>query len=200
MRQVERELRYHAARNNISAVQLILENYASVSFGCIIPSCGESHFNIDAKAYLFGNTAIEIAVKNGFADMCSLLVSYGANKNASTFFRSSTLMHMAASRGYRDVCQALMLNGVSCDAENSIGETPLLIAAKRRHYSTVAFFLQNAKAQVNKVDVNGKNAMDYAAMFDDNGMMKLLRDNGGKYSAPSKPPVLPLYKGPIINF
>jgi ankyrin repeat protein len=75
------------------------------------------------------STPLYVAAQEGHADVCEVLIKYGANIEA-TFNSEFTPLHIAARRGHTTCVKYLLGAGAQMDATCSSGSTPLYIAAQ----------------------------------------------------------------------
>ena len=78
-------------------------------------------------------TALHLAVRHGKADICSFLLSRGANVTKATI-SGDTPLHIAAGWHRADICQLLVDHKADVTFVNNKGETPLLKALSPIYY------------------------------------------------------------------
>ena len=78
-------------------------------------------------------TALHFAVLHGKADICSFLLSRGANVTKADV-SGDTPLHIAADWHRADICQLLVDHKADVTCVNNKGETPLVTALASRHY------------------------------------------------------------------
>ena len=81
---------------------------------------------VDRTNYL-GQTALMIAVENGYADAAQALLEAGAEVNAVDL-EGATALHIACQRGDSDIVARLIAAGANWGATNREGRTPLDVA------------------------------------------------------------------------
>lgn len=87
-----------------------------------------------------GLTPLHIAAHNGHRETCELLLTKGANVNA-TSKDGVTPLYIAAQNGHRETCELLLARRADVNAANKNGFTPLHIAAQNGHRETCKLLL-----------------------------------------------------------
>jgi len=72
-------------------------------------------------------TPLVLASENGHADLVRVLLTHGANPNASDSYHQSALI-WAIVNGHDDVCRLLLAKGADPNAKDYRGQTPLRFA------------------------------------------------------------------------
>jgi WD40 repeat protein/TPR repeat protein len=75
-----------------------------------------------------GRTALQLALRGGYADVATILLAKGANPNVADHFGQGAL-HAAAESGLEGMARRLLAAGVPVDARDQDGITPLMVAA-----------------------------------------------------------------------
>lgn len=143
----------------------------------------------------YNSSALEVAAKNGRANVVASLVSYGADINGEKqefhrsplFFASNgevaealitngadvnrhdklniTPLHFVSQDGATEAARVLMEHGANVNARNNWGETPLHWAA-RRGQKDVAELLVAGGADINARDSGGLTVLNWAVRGD----------------------------------
>jgi len=101
-----------------------------------------------------GMTALRIAALAGHVSICRLLLSRGAQVNATRPQDKGTALHCAALMGRIDVCNLLLEWGADINARSITGGTPLCCGAVQGHVELTKFLLAHG-ADVNLVSYPG---------------------------------------------
>lgn len=88
-----------------------------------------------------GYTALHYAARNGYVDICKLLLQHGADIDAQTK-SAATPLHKAAASGKISTVNFLLRNGARLDAQDVDGETVLHKAIQNKHLNLIETFLQ----------------------------------------------------------
>jgi uncharacterized protein len=88
-----------------------------------------------------GETVIQVAAREGEADIVQHLLDAKADINAATPITGYTALHGAAESGHLNIVKMLANAGADVNAELSDGQTPLHLAAAKDHEPVVAFLL-----------------------------------------------------------
>lgn len=107
-----------------------------------------------------GYTALALAVKNGFLDIATLLISRGANVNTRNNSGQSPLF-LSCWCNYLDLVKLLLEHGAEINTSDQRGWSPLTIAAYHGNSDIVELLLQN-NADVTLKDSFGKRAIHRA--------------------------------------
>ena len=119
----------------------------------------------------YSETALNVAVFFGYANICELLLQHGAEVNARS---ATTALHIATYYGYANICELLIQHGADVNARDKDGRTALNIAAdyddmceislhQAAHYSRTAlhYAAQRERADICKILLqNGADAAD----------------------------------------
>ncbi|XP_047544899.1 ankyrin repeat domain-containing protein 39 isoform X1 [Vanessa atalanta] len=88
-----------------------------------------------------GYTALHYAARNGHDNICSILLQYGAQINASTRSGKATALHRAAAAGKENTVVLLIKSGAQLDIQDADGKTPLHKAAENQNPNIVNILL-----------------------------------------------------------
>jgi ankyrin repeat protein len=128
-----------------------------------------------------GETALMYAVsdeRDDHAEVVNALLTAGADANAKDKNGDTSLM-MTSHKGHAKVVKALLDAGADVNAKNNNDETALMWAVWGDH-AEVAEALLTAGADVNAKNNNDETALKIAQDEGHTGMVKLLRQAGGK--------------------
>uniref|UniRef100_A0A2C9K8K5 SOCS box domain-containing protein n=1 Tax=Biomphalaria glabrata TaxID=6526 RepID=A0A2C9K8K5_BIOGL len=117
----------------------------------MIKSILSSEFEIDFQ--YSSQTSLQLAVCQGYADICSLLIAKGANVNQADAGGNS-LLNMACWRGFSDVVQLLVDHGADLDLQNESGNSALNACAVKG-FKEIAEILILAKCSLNLANNKG---------------------------------------------
>ena len=136
-RRAIRQLHDAVVKNNLSLVEEYMCPDLDVNF----------HYN--------GQTALQLAVVNGFEDICQVLINHGADVD-KTNAENNCLLNMAAWRGYSNIVQKLVSYDAELNTSNNHGSTSLNTASYRG-YPTIAQILIDAGAFIDKPNLKQQN-------------------------------------------
>jgi ankyrin repeat protein len=138
--------------------------------------------NADANAKNNNSeTALMYAVSDehdDHAEVVNALLRANADVNAKDVNGDTSLMK-ASHKGHAKVVKALLAARAAVNARNNNGETALIWAVWGDHAEVVEALL-TAGADVNAKANDGRTALKIAQLAGQNGMVKLLRQSGGK--------------------
>jgi ankyrin repeat protein len=123
-----------------------------------------------------GLTPLCAAAQEGLSGMTKILLTSGAEINATNNFGRTTLS-LACSMGRLPVAQYLVEKGANVNSQDIEGLTPLMLAISSGQAGLVDLLLQNG-ANPNLRSKNGKNATDFARGNDK--MREILQKHGIK--------------------
>jgi ankyrin repeat protein len=101
----------------------------------------EGGSNVNSKLDIYESTPLHYTSSRGKTDATRLLMSFGANVNA-TNRDLKTPLHMAASNGYASTIRCLVEGGGSLTVKNCDGQTPLDCAEQWGNTETSAALKQ----------------------------------------------------------
>jgi ankyrin repeat protein len=136
----------------------------------------------------YGGTPLDGAAESGNKAMVELLLSRGANVNASSEKSGTTALQIAASKGYVALAEALLAHNADVNATGSDKRTPLHIAASAGHQDIIKLLLTHG-ANANSTDEYGTAPLRAAAFAGHIDTVKTLLDakanpNGGTRDLP----------------
>ncbi|XP_061175209.1 ankyrin-1-like [Saccostrea echinata] len=100
----------------------------------------EEDFEVDFQYR--GQTALQLAVKEGEYKICKKLVEKGANVNVSDAQKNSVL-NTACWKGLTDIVKLLVKSGADLNAQNDHESTPLYTAAYKGHLDIVSVLVDS---------------------------------------------------------
>lgn len=119
-----------------------------------------------------GQTPLLLAAEQGNLETCKVLLKAGANPLAIDE-DGYNAMHLAATEGKGEIVQLLVAYKPLIDSISKIGKTPLIYAAQEGHIEACEVLLKaGASPLIN--DVDGWNAMHWAAINGKNEIVKIL--------------------------
>ena len=138
--------------------------------------------NVNAVDGGVRRTALHYAVMFGNPEICSFLLSRGANVNPTDKDGNEPL-HAAARRKNADICQLLVDHQANVTSRNNDGDTPLLIAAKCSNDSRALWRPLVTKESVNLADRHGNCALYIAITRGHSQVVQMLVDCGADMNA-----------------
>ncbi|XP_075231527.1 ankyrin repeat domain-containing protein 27-like [Lycorma delicatula] len=143
-----------------------------------------------------GYTVLHIASMHGKPKVVDVLLSCGANPDASDY-SGSTPLHYASSRGHQNALLLLIHCGAAVDVIDNEGNMPLHLAAGNGHEACVKALLYFTEHIGVKIDVNSKNrhgetALHNAARWGYESIVKILLDYGANPTIENKRKLTPV--------
>jgi ankyrin repeat protein len=132
--------------------------------------------NIDASDEYTDTNALSYAVENNNREMIQLLLSAGANPNATNRRGATPLMYLTSEANV-ELIRDLIVAGADLNAHNESGETPLMRAVAHSSFS-VAKELIDAGADINARDESGNTLLMDAVQNNDPEVLKFLLSAG----------------------
>ncbi len=167
---------------NIAKVDSLLQKYSSL-------------VNTPDQA---GNTPLHIAAKEGYLEICSLLIKNEADVNAkeADHLFGRTPLHKAARYGHPETCELLLAAGADINAAAKDGSTPLHKAAFWANAAICSLLLEH-DADPNAQNIAGQTplhmpAMKYWQVIEDFDVIQLLLRHGANPQARDKDNQTPL--------
>ena len=131
-----------------------------------------------------GETPLHVAANQGHKDVAELLLASNADVNATDDFEP-TPMHIAACQGHRDVAELLLAHGATVDIYD---------AAKVCKAKEVDALLKANPGLVSSKDYKyGRTPLHWAALYGNNGVVKLLLTKGANVNATDNDRMTPLH-------
>ena len=139
---------YIAAKNGyLGIVKTLLEHGVSIN---------------DAENFFNHETALHAATQKGHLAVANMLLTCGANIDATTY-DGKTPLHLAAQNGHTDVVNTLLEHGANINAvANYCRSTPLHLAAKNGHRKVIDTLLTHG-ANIDATTYDGKTLLHFAA-------------------------------------
>ena len=131
---------------------------------------------LDVDFHYSGQTALQIAVLNGFEDVCRILINSGADVDKANA-ESNNLLNMATWRGYSDIVKLLVSRGAELNMSNNHGSTSLNTAAFKG-YPTITQILIDGGAFINKPNLNQQTPLLVSCKQGHYPVAKLLIEGG----------------------
>ena len=141
-----------------------------------------SGLDVNAKNR-FGNTLLQQAVTDGYADVAELLIANGADLNVRDQY-GQTLLHLAAANGSVRIAAMLAEKGADINAADNFGLLPLDKAVSARKKDAARFLISKG-ADIEAKDKYGNSPLmraistDEAAFLIDLGANINVRDSFG---------------------
>ncbi|KAK4445148.1 ankyrin repeat-containing domain protein [Podospora aff. communis PSN243] len=167
--------------NHVDTVRRLLEAGVDVNQEAGRDSATELsyvYFQGSSHAYR-PNTALQAAVGVGSQELVDLLISYGANVQASAaWYDGATALQLAAMQGLLGIAKTLLNHGASCNEEAAKprGRTALEGAAEHGRLDMVQLLLSHGVETTGAHRVHFVNAVRLAAQNAHHAVMELLRN------------------------
>ena len=131
----------------------------------------------------YGNTVLQIAIKNNFTVIANILVKAGADGDVKDAIGLTPLLQACGqkTRGYKELAMQLIHMGANLNARDSKGWTPLMLAISVGDYDLVALLLEhgaNPYAQTPK----GDDALSLAKKFGYEELVALIAEKASQVS------------------
>jgi ankyrin repeat protein len=182
-----------ANENNIEIVKLLLNANAQINKknhkgeSALFIAAQKGHFAITELLINHGayeemsknnTSAFYISLKNGNPCCASQFITWGMHDNNACGNDKATPLHIASEYGYDDIVQSL-IHSLKLDINevNKCGETSLFIASKNGHNRVVELLI-NAKAKVDKENLNNCSSLQIAVQNKDIEIIRLLINAG----------------------
>lgn len=128
--------------------------------------------------------------QGGHDDVCSLLISSGADPNIADV-DGETPLHLAARNGTTNDCRLLVARGADLHARDRNGRTPLHMAAECGQASVCSLLIA-AGADINAKDDTGGTPLTWAVRLEKPDVAELLRKRqSGETVSTNQPSALP---------
>lgn len=128
-----------------------------------------------------GWTALRKAAVKSHCTIAFELLKRGANVDACNYTGQTALM-MACAYGHAHMVSLLLFYGANPNLANCGSKTPLMIAASGGYTRIVGILIDiQPRVDLNKIDRNGRNALDMAFAYGHNSIAKMLIAAGGPY-------------------
>jgi uncharacterized protein len=187
---LETALHFAAIEGNLELVELLLGHGAPTD---VITSLGDTPLVLatlheqtttvaailksgtDLQAHRQGETALGIAIVNGYSEIASLLLAAGVSSH-QTLKDGQTPAIFAAIEGNIELIRSLIAASASLDDRDDTGSTALMWATHRQHHEIIALLLA---AGVDRTCKNhgGLTALALAEINSDRRSIDLLKDN-----------------------
>ncbi len=138
-----------------------------------------------------GSTPLYVAAQNGHPEMCQMLLSHGANPDAS-FLDGYQPLYISAQNGCKDVLVALSQYITDYNLIYPNGSTALYVAAQNGHKGCVEFLCQQG-ANVNIPYTGGYSPLYVAAQKGYNKIVQVLLDYNADIDFQTNRRATPLY-------
>jgi len=138
--------------------------------------------NINARNFLFGQTALTEAVRSGHRDIALLLLDKGADINEKDGQGVTALMH-AVEMEHRDMVEFLLNKGANINEKDQVGQTALMLAVKgakkdspeEKEYINIAWLLLDRGADIDEKDNLGQTALMIASKEGQTNIVRALQ-------------------------
>lgn len=123
-----------------------------------------------------GQTALQLAVKEGEYEICHKLVEKGANVNVCDAQKNS-ILNTACWKGHTDIVKLLVKNGADLNAQNDHESSPLYTATYKGHLDIVSILVE-ARCDLNLQNIQGQSPLHAAVKNGHIGCVHKLLDAG----------------------
>lgn len=140
-----------------------------------------------------GWTPVMIAAAEGHKDVVQLLVNSGANVNATNKFGRTAIM-FASRYGFTDIVDILARAGAKIDILpfETDSKSPLMAASAAGFKETVQKLI-NLKADINLINENGNDALQFAVFNGHIDVVKVLLENRAMSNRKNRNGISPLF-------
>lgn len=134
----------------------------------------EEDFEVDFQYR--GQTALQLAVKEGEYEICQKLVEKGADVNVCDAQKNSVL-NTACWKGHADIVKLLVRSGAQLNVQNDHESTPLLTAAYKGYFDIVSVLVE-ACCDLDLQNVHGQSPLHAAVKNEHISCVHRLVDGG----------------------
>ncbi|CAH0559167.1 unnamed protein product [Brassicogethes aeneus] len=121
-----------------------------------------AEINIDLPDTITGETALTISAANGCHNVCSALISRGANFSV-TNKREMAPLHLAVKEGHWAVAERLIQNHAAIEQADNAGRSPLMLASADGHVGLIELLLDKG-SDIHKEDREGLTPLCWACL------------------------------------
>lgn len=119
-----------------------------------------------------GYSLITLATYKGNNEVAKFLIDNGADINGTSQY--GTPLMAAVVKGNAEIAKVLLDHNADTSIADQGGNTALIYSVLFKRYD-IAEMLVNAKASIDKKDIRGNSAVDYAKMNNDEKLVQLLK-------------------------
>lgn len=166
-------------KGHFEVVKYLVETGADINYvgnrqmNALMAASGKGHFEIvkylvekgaDINITTEFGSPISYAAMSNNLKIIKFLVDNGANKlnmYGSHIMVGATALHSSAENNNIEIAKYFIAKDFDIDIPDKFDTTPLMLAAARGHYEFFEFLIEN-NADLNKIDMYGKTALDYA--------------------------------------
>ena len=148
-----------------------LHHFRSEAFETKVKDLIAKGENLDEKN-ASGTTLLIDAAHQGYSKIVEILVSGGANVNATNSVNGKSALYEASTNGYLEIVKYLYEASADINAKDSEGITPLMMASFGGHIDLVKYLVDNG-ADVN-TEIQGRTALDVAKQRGQQDLVDLL--------------------------
>ncbi|CAO3674821.1 unnamed protein product [Umbelopsis ramanniana] len=124
-----------------------------------------------------GHTALHYCSRHDSLELANLLIDFGIDIDATTFWHRSTALHLAIECGNLKLISLLVRHGVDVNARDEVEETGLHMAAKKNLTAECALLIEYG-ANINSRDIIRYTPLYHAAKNYNPSPVKLLLEHG----------------------
>ena len=182
----ETPLDFAARNHHIETMDLLLAHKANVTvhdaaeggYAKIVASMLQNDPELISSKDCYDRTPLHCAASGGHKDLEKLLLSRGADINA-TDYQGYTPLHWAAQNGHREAAEVLLSNKADPDSRGDEGVTPLDLAAENNHKDLMDLLVAHkASVSVHNAAAGGYITL-LRAMLSKNPNLAFAKDRGG---------------------